>query len=200
MKEIEAKLKLENPSIIERANLIEVKKIKVIDIYFDSDFLNLKSEDKVLRLRNENDKSYIAFKGAREKHNDLVVREEIETEILSFEYGLKIVKNLNFYEVAKVEKIRKYFSVKNYPSLSITIDKYPFIGEYIEVEGDEKEVYGFLEEHNFSLQDTIKKNCTEIFLNYCRENNLPFENPEKHFTFEDEDEYSRNCEIKKLKN
>jgi predicted adenylyl cyclase CyaB len=191
MKEIEAKLKLNNLSIINKAGLIKEKEVKVLDIYFDNDFLKLKTQDKALRLRKENKKCFIAFKGQREKHRDLLVRDEIEAEMSSFEKVLKIINNLNFKEVAKVEKIRTYFSIKKYPSLSITIDKYPFIKSFIEIEGDERDVCSFLKEFKFNFKDTIKKNCTESFLEYCKKNNLTFRHPEMHFTFKDELKYKK---------
>lgn len=190
MKEIEAKLKLSDLLIIKKANLIKIKEVNVLDIYFDNEFLKFKSQDKVFRLRKENDKCYIAFKGPREKHNNLIVREEIEPEISSFSDALTIIKNLNLNEIAKVEKIRTYFSIKKYPNLVITIDKYPFIGTFIEIEGSEDEVYAFLNEFNFDLKTTIQKNCAEIFIEYCKKNNLPFEKPEIDFTFQKEADFN----------
>lgn len=186
MKEIEAKLKISDLAIIEKAKLKKIKKVDVFDIYFDSDFLKLKAQDKVLRLRKEGDKTYIAYKGAREKHQDLIVREEIEPVISSFEDGQLILKNLGFYEIVKVEKKRSFFSIEKFSSLYITIDNYPFIGLFLEIEGEEQEVYSFLNDFGFDLKNTIRKNCMEIFLDYCKENSLKFENPEKHLTFGDE--------------
>lgn len=191
MKEIEAKLKLNDLLIIDTANLIKKKEVNVLDIYFDNNFLKLKSQDMVLRLRKENEKYYIAFKGPRENHNDFIVREEIEPEISSFDDALKILKNLKFKEIAKVEKVRKYFKIKKYPKLSITIDSYPFIKDFIEVEGDEDDIYAFLKKFNFNLNNTIQKNCAESFLEYCKKNNLPFKNPEINFTFQDEANYNK---------
>lgn len=186
MKEIEAKFKLLDLSIISEMELLEIKKVKVLDIYLDNDFLKLKSQDKVLRLRKENDKFYIAFKGPREKHHTLVIREEIEPEISSFNDGLKLLRNLNFYEVAKIEKIRQYFTSKKLPSLSITIDTYPFIGSYIEIEGEENKIHLFCKKYRLDIKNSVLKNCTEIFLQYCEEKNLPFKEPGLHFTFFDE--------------
>lgn len=186
MKEIEAKLKLKDSSIINHKDFIKKKEVKVLDIYFDNETLQLEKHDKVLRLRKENENTYLAFKGPREKHKDLIVREEIEPKISSFNDALKIVKNLNIKEIAKVEKIRTYFSINKYPSLSVTIDKYPFIGLFIEIEGNEKEVYQFLKDFSLDLNETIQKNCTELFLEFCENNNLSFDNPKLHFTFSDE--------------
>lgn len=190
MKEIEAKLKLVDLEIIEKANLQKIKEIKVLDIYFDNKMLNFKAQDKVLRLRKENDKIYIAYKGPREKHENFIVREEIEPEISSFEEGMKIILNLGFEIVARVEKKRIYCKLDKLKSLSITIDTYPFIGNYIEIEGDEMEVYAFLRQQKLDISLTIKKNCTELFLEHCKEKGIDFKTPENHFTFEDEKEYN----------
>ena len=187
MKEIEAKFKLTDSSkIIKNKEFKILNTTNVLDVYFDNEFLNLKSHDKVLRLRKENNKHYIAYKGPRENHNNLIVREEIESEISDFEKAYKIIRNLRFVEIAKVEKERKTYINKKFPKLKITIDKYPFIGEYIEAEGPEPEVYEFLKIYGFSLSSSIKKNCTELFLNFCKEKNLNLKNPEIHLTFKDE--------------
>jgi predicted adenylyl cyclase CyaB len=182
MKENEAKIKLNDLSIIEKAKLNLVKEVHVLDIYFDNELNEFKNNDKVLRLRKENDNIMIAYKGPREKHDNLIVREEIETKVSSFEKALLIINNLNFKEKAKAEKIRKYFSYDKFPDLIITIDKYPFIGNYLEIEGKENEVNQFLKDFNFNK--TIQKNCSETFIDYCKENNLQLN--ETMFTFEDE--------------
>jgi predicted adenylyl cyclase CyaB len=169
MKEIEAKIKLDDLSVFEKVDLIKIKEVRVLDIYFDNDFLKLKSQDNVFRLRRENDETFIAFKGPREKHENLSVREEIETEISSFKDAFSIVKGLRLEEIAKVEKIRTYFSINRYLSLSVTLDRYPFIGDFMEVEGEEVQVYDFLKEFDFDLKNVTKKSCYEILLEYCEE-------------------------------
>lgn len=186
MKEIEAKFKLDDASLIDSFGLISVDVVQVLDIYFDNQVLNFKSQDKVLRLRRENDKCQIAYKGAREKHDNLIVRDEFESEIDSFDKALKIIEGLGFYPTAKVEKKRSYFETENFPSLSITLDVYPFIGAYLEIEGEEAEVLDFSRSCNLDLNQTTQKNCTELFLEHCAVNNLNFDNPQAHFTFEDE--------------
>lgn len=188
MKEIEAKLKLNDLTIIGRADLKKIDSFTVLDVYFDNEILNFKSQDRVLRLRKEGEKSFIAYKGPREDHEHLIIREEIEPTISSFEEGLGIIKGLGFSEVAKVEKERSYFTTEKLPNLSITIDRYPFIGLFMEIEGPEPEVYEFLKENDLKLTDTIKKNCTELYLIHCKENNLNYQIPENHFTFQDEKE------------
>lgn len=185
-KEIEAKFQLENISLFDKFNLDKIKEIKVLDIYFDNSKLMFGKQDKVLRLRKENDVSFIAYKGPREKHDDFIVREEIEPSISSFEEGFDLITNLGFVETAKIEKIRTYFKSNKFNSLSITLDKYPFIGYYVEIEGDESQVYDFIEEFGLDLSKTIKKNCSESFLDYIRRRNLKLENPLIYFTFEDE--------------
>jgi|GEM_PF-3280934 len=186
MKEIEAKFKLDDASLIDSLNLNPVKSVEVLDIYFNNEALNFKAQDKVLRLRRENGRCQIAYKGAREKHDNLIVRDEFESEINSFDKALKIIEGLGFYPTAKVEKKRSYFETDDYSSLSITFDEYPFIGAYLEVEGDEPEVLAFLQKYDFNLNQTIQKNCTELFLDHCQDYNLNFDNPQAHFTFEDE--------------
>jgi predicted adenylyl cyclase CyaB len=190
MKEIEAKFRLYDISLIGKAGLIKVKTVHIVDIYFDHEVLDLKSQDKVLRVRKENDTAYIAFKGPREKHYNLIIREEIEPEISSFEDGMNIAHGLGFHKTAQVEKTRTYYSSQAYPQLSITIDHYPFIGDFIEIEGDESKVNAFLEEYGFNMKEIIQKSCSETFVEYCDQKKLPFERPLLHFTFQDEADFN----------
>lgn len=188
MKEIEAKIKLDDSIHLDRADLTLVKDVHVLDTYFDTSDLRLKSLDQVLRLRKENDINYLAFKGGREKHDNLLVREEHETEVESFDAIMSLLKGIDYRVTAKIEKKRQYYKSTNFPGLSITTDLYPFIGKYLEVEGGEDEVYGYLKKNNIDLKLSIQKNCTELFLDYCANNKMPFDNPKLHFTFEAESE------------
>ncbi len=69
MKEIEAKLPFSG-----RLTLPGGRRVHILDIYFDKDAMA--AEDYVIRLRKEDDKCFLAYKGPREKHDSLIVREE----------------------------------------------------------------------------------------------------------------------------
>jgi len=180
MKEIEAKIKIDDLfySKFKKLNLKLNKRVKVLDIYFKM------KNDEVLRLRKENDIVFIAYKTPREKHKSLIIREEYEIKIESFKTMKNILEKLGYKINSKAEKIREYYKFNN---LIITIDEYPFIGKFIEIEGDEDKVLKFCKQNNLSKKQFIQKNCTELFLDHIKKNNLKFEkDPKLHFTFKDE--------------
>lgn len=185
MKEIEAKFKINKiDEWLKHKDFTVCSKIKILDIYFSHPQLNFKTDDRVLRLRKENDQYFIAYKGPREKHHNLIIREELEFLLTKNKIATKFIKALGFIEKAKAEKIRINLKNKYFPKLKITLDQYPFIKNFIEIEGEEKEVLKFIKKYN--LKNSLQKNCTEIFLEYYKNNKLKFKNPELHFTFNDE--------------
>lgn len=185
MKEIEAKFKIDDPNkILKEKEFSVVSKNHVLDIYFDNPSVNLQKDDRVLRLRKENDKCFIAYKGPRDKKSKIIEREEIEEEVSDFEQAYKIITALGFTPIAKAEKER---TTINYDGVEIVLDKYPFIGYFVEIEGDYDKVISVSKMLGFDIKDSIKKNCTESFLEFCKEKRIKMDKPELHFTFEDEE-------------
>ncbi len=91
---------------------------------------------------------------------------------------------LGFSPVARVEKFRTYYK---HPSLDVTMDEYPFIGSFLEVEGAEEEVLAFCSAQGQDMAQATQQNCTEAFLAHAKEIGLQFPgDPRLHFTFEDE--------------
>lgn len=186
MLEIEAKIKLKDrEELLSRGRLIQGSKDHVFDIYFDKND-EFKSSDKVLRLRKHNDKVYLAYKGPRIKDGNLLVREEYEPEVSDFETSEKIIEHLGFSPVQMTEKTREKFTLEEYHHVKIELDHYPFIGYYFEVEGERDDVLAVIETLGFSMDDAVAKNCTELFFEYLKKNNLKLENPALQFTFEGE--------------
>jgi len=186
MKEIEAKVHLKEHHSDHLKNLGRAEVMVILDTYFDHPLLDLRSQDKILRLREENGRPLITYKGAREDHKNLLVRTEEEMEIGSFKNGINILRHLGFIPTARVEKRRCKLIVSQHPALSVTIDDYPFIGRYLEAEGPEADVWSFLNEIGANEGEVVQKSCTEIFRDYYGRYDLGFEHPELHFTFADE--------------
>lgn len=187
MKEIEAKFKIDNPDFWLKNPDFKIKDQKqIFDIYFDHPKLNFKAEDKVLRLRKEDEQYFLTYKGPREKHQNLLVREELEFPISQDETTEKFILALGFKPQAKAEKIRINLENKSFPKLKVTLDQYPFIKDFMEVEGEEEEIVNFCKKYQLDLSLALQKNCTEIYLEYYQKNNLNFQNPKLHFTFADQ--------------
>lgn len=187
MMEIEAKIKVEKDILLRKLgkDFKLVYKENVYDIYFDSPVFNLSKDDRLLRLRRQGSKVFIAYKGPRQDSR-LTEREEIETEMSDFDIGLKFISALGFSPIAKAEKERAEYVHKEFPGLKVQIDSYPFIGDYVEIEGPRDKVLNMIRSLGFDESEVIKKNCTEIFLDFCKQENVKVKDPRLYFTFYDE--------------
>lgn len=188
MLEIEAKIKLKSrEELTSKGNLTPKSKNHIVDIYFDKNG-ELKSNDKVLRLRKHNDKHYITYKGPRIKDNNLLVREEHENNIPDFDEAKRTIEHLGFSPTQITEKIRENFTLDSYDA-KIELDHYPFIGYYLEIEGKRDDVLKIMEKLGYSMEDAVAKNCTELFFEYIKKEKIKLEKPHLQFTFEEEKKY-----------
>lgn len=186
MIEIEAKIKLKSKEelLSKVEDLEQTSQNHIMDIYFDKNG-ELASADKVLRLRKQNEKVYLTQKGPRMDDENLLVREENETEIFSFETAKKILESLGYTPIQITEKIRDTFTVPACHT-KIELDYYPFIGYYVEIEGVKERVLEIMERLGYTMDDAIAKNCTELFREYIEAQKMQFDHPHLQFTFEDE--------------
>lgn len=190
MLEIEAKFKLKSRQQLLDIGAMFISKKYVKDLYFDDEEKNFEKKDLVLRLRNKNDKYYLAYKGPRQNNKEnknLQVREEIELEVSNNINTKFILESLGYKVSDVVEKTRELFKLKNY-SVKFEVDNYPFVGLFLEIEGDKSEIFEVMKLLGFTMNDAIKKHNGEIFDDYVKKNsNLKFENHKLQFTFEDQE-------------
>jgi len=194
MKEIEVKIKLSNgfePNLF-NGELFVVDSVFVKDVYYDTIDNALLKQDKVLRLRNIGGISLLAYKSSRTKNLEkMIIRDEFETRIEDYDTVDKILLGLNYTYRDVVEKTRTKLKSNHFSKLNITVDKYPFIGTFMEIEGNKDEINQFLKRYNIDKNNQDTRNCTEAFLDYCNMKKIQFDNPRVHFTF---------CDEEKLKN
>ena len=138
MKEIEVKiLEIDKNTIINR--LLELGAKRVFDGPMNSvylDFKNeLKSNGKMLRIRQKGDKCIITLK-IRKKDSEVKINDEYETEVKDFEETRQIFKNLGYKEFATDFRKRISYKIKN--SL-VEIDLYEHIPPFLEVEAPNKD-------------------------------------------------------------
>ncbi|MCL2289104.1 MAG: class IV adenylate cyclase [Bacteroidetes bacterium] len=190
MKEIEVKIKLPNgfDSNLFNEELFIINSSLVKDVYYDNIDGTLLKQDKVLRLRSYGGTTLLAYKNSRKENSEkMIIRDEFETKVENYDTADKILLGLDYTYRDIVEKVRTNLKSKCFPNLSITIDKYPFIGTFMEIEGDKDEINHFLNKYNIDRDNQDIKNCTEAFLDYCSIKGIQFDNPRIHFTFCDEE-------------
>lgn len=106
---------------------------KQLDEYFDTQDSQLKQQDLVIRIRSENGKKMIALKGPRMKFPDGMTN-RIELEFASAD-GEQIHSQLQQQGLQSHEAQEKERWTFVHQDCEIVLDKLPFIGTFIEIEG-----------------------------------------------------------------
>lgn len=133
----------------------------------------LKDSDKLLRFRRiENTKTeeVFTYKGPRE--GSLKTREEIEFET-DIRKLLKIFSRLGYEAQFKYEKIREVWKRGD---LEVMIDDLPFLGLFVEIEGEEKDIEELAKSFQFSMNESITETYLELFAEYKSKNDIDREN------------------------
>jgi adenylate cyclase class 2 len=136
-KEIKIKIKDENEisKILKYFNPTFMKEYEQVDYYYDLPTHDLFLRDEVLRIREENCKYYLSFKGKREENNSKI-RKEITVEISDPILMEEILTKLNFKKTLIIKKKRReYLLNKN----KLYIDYVSNLGIFIEIEIDKEE-------------------------------------------------------------
>jgi predicted adenylyl cyclase CyaB len=142
--EIEAKLKVDSPSEVER-KLMELDADFIAeqlqtDYFFDDANAALTTSDRCLRLRRQSvagsERFSLTYKGAKQKSN-FKKRQEIEIEIKEADSTQKLLFALGYEKVLVVEKKRRLWKLKG---CSVALDQLPLLGDFVEIEGPDDEI------------------------------------------------------------
>ncbi len=135
--EIEAKFHVQDLKRIE-LRLLELKaqliqpRVHEINLRFDRPNGELKSSQRVLRLRQD-EKARFTFKGPSvETAGGVMGRKEIEFEVGDFESAKQFLEEIGFHAIVFYEKFRATYELNN---THIMLDELPY-GDFIEIEGD----------------------------------------------------------------
>lgn len=100
------------------------------DIYYTAPHRDFKKTDEALRIRKENHKVYLTYKGPK-IDNKSKTRKEIEFEVPDQQKADSFLESLGFKKSKSVSKKRYLYSMGKY---KIALDKVENLGEFIEVE------------------------------------------------------------------
>ena len=169
--EIEIKLPVKNrqevSDILKDLGFTFQKELQEEDIYFNSEFRDIKERDEALRIRRSLDctsgekKAQINFKGPKIDSVSMS-RMELETEVEDGEILKNILCSLGFYPVA-VNKTRKYLALGN---ITACLDQVVGLGDFLELEiltEDEEQreqcleqISDIMETLGCSMKDTVR--------------------------------------------
>ena len=165
MTEIEVKIRINNTEkLAEKLIALGAKLVK--DRHWEENTLYdfpsklLYNQQRALRLRTENKKAYLTFKGPLQKSRKFKIRKEYETEVKNVKQTKKILKELGFVPTFGYDKYRTIYRVKK---LKICLDE-TSIGNFVELEGEQTHIVRFANSLGFAKKEFIKKDYTQLLI------------------------------------
>ena len=131
------------------------------DSLLDTDDEQLRRRRCVLRVRMENGKSRLTFKGPIEP-GLMKVREEIETVVGDGDILLRVLKELGLHVWFRYEKYREEFA---HEDVIVAVDETP-VGVFIEIEGSEGGINAMAEALGRREADYIQDSYRGLFLQH----------------------------------
>lgn len=163
MTEIEVKIRIENKDkIVEK--ILDLGAELVKDRYWEENILYdypskiLQREKRALRLRIENKKAYLTFKGPPQKSRKFKIRKEYETEVKNAKQTKKILRELGFTPAFSYDKYRTIYRIKK---LKICLDETK-IGNFIELEGEQTQIVRGAKSLGFDKKGFIKQDYVQL--------------------------------------
>ena len=133
------------------------------DCLLDTHDNQLLQRRSALRVRSENGKSLLTFKGPVQP-SQLKVREEHETVVADGEVLLTILAELGWRVWFRYEKYREEFSAED---VVIAIDETP-IGVFVEIEGSEEHIHRAAAALGRTPDDYVTASYRTLYLDHCR--------------------------------
>lgn len=172
MIEVEVKVKADHEKtrpILKKIGAVKVKTEIQSDTYFAAPHRDFAKTDEALRIRSENGKSVLTYKGPKLDRVSKT-REELETPVDEVIF-IKILHALGFTEAGKVRKNREFFKAGE---ITVSLDAVESLGEFLEVEimaENEKyletsrhKLFDFLRHFGFGEKDSIRVSYLEMVL------------------------------------
>lgn len=146
-----------------------------LDEYYDTPDGQLKKQDLVIRIRSHGNKKTIALKSPRVELPSGMT-ERIELEFLSAE-GENVQEQLASQGLNPNEAAEKERWTFLHDDCEIVLDKLPFIGTFVEIEGpSEDAIHKIVHLLNLSSFQIVHKNYGELIIDKFRELQLPLSN------------------------
>ena len=174
MIEVEVKVKLDDPKVIERALIafgatplgIESQ----ADTYYNAPDRDFGETDEALRIRGQDKEFFLTYKGPK-MDKISKSRKELEVSISDSDNMGEILTSLGFTPVRNIVKKRKKYRLGDF---EISLDDVRELGNFMEVEylakGSEinkeklESIFKFIEKLGISRESTIRESYLEMLL------------------------------------
>lgn len=157
--------------------------VRQLDEYYDTPDGQLKKQDLVIRIRSNGRKKTIALKSPRMELPSGATN-RIELEFMSAE-GEQVHEQLQNQGLTPNEAAEKERWTFIHNESEIVLDKLPFIGSFIEIEGpSENAIQEIVSLLNLSSCRVVRQNYGELMIAKFRELQLPLSNIRATFAHE----------------
>ena len=129
------------------------------DALLDTDDEQLRRRRCVLRIRTENGKSRLTFKGPVQP-STMKLREEVETLVGDGEVLMRVLKELGLHVWFRYEKFREEFC---HEDVIVAIDETP-VGVFVEIEGSEQGITQMAQALGRTSDDYVLDSYRGLFL------------------------------------
>jgi adenylate cyclase class 2 len=107
-----------------------IEELEQVDVYYSHPARDFAASDEALRLRRENARSMITYKGPK-LDRDTKMREEVELEVEDLERMALLLERVGFRPVRRVAKRRTVYAVG---LVHICLDRVEGLGDFVEME------------------------------------------------------------------
>ena len=132
--ELEVKVPFEDLGDLERRlkdmGASHVEDLDQVDLYFSHPARDFGGTDEALRLRRENERTVITYKGPK-LDMDTKLREEIELGVEDLDRMSLILERLGFRPVIRITKQRTVYELQG---IHFCLDRLPGLGNFVEME------------------------------------------------------------------
>lgn len=151
---------------------LPINHLKQLDEYFDTPDGQLKKQDLVIRIRSNGEKKTIALKSPRVPLPSGLTN-RIELEFLSAD-GQQVCEQLVNQGLTPNESAEKERWTFLHKDCEIVLDKLPFIGSFIEIEGpSEAVIHELVAMLKLSSHEVIRQNYGELMMAKFQKLQLP---------------------------
>ena len=182
---VEVEIKLAVPDLkVFLQGLARLRPRRISERKFEDNFildlprLRLNERGLMLRVRNEDGKGFLTFKGAPRVSKTFKIREELETECDPTE-TLKLFQKMGYQIAFRYQKYRTIYQTRAVPApggqpqpVMVMIDETP-IGNYVELEGTTHGVSHIAQNLGYKKREFIRETYHTLFSSYCRKNGRP---------------------------
>lgn len=148
------------------------------DALFDNEREELRQRRSALRLRREDGRSYVTFKGPVQP-GPMKLREELETAVADADALERVLEHLDLRVWFRYQKYREEFALD---AVVVAVDETP-IGTFVEIEGTEAGITAAAAALGRTTSDYILDSYCGLFMKYREA--LGFRGP--HMVFDEPD-------------